>query len=111
MSTDAGGHCTYYVYGVGLIGSEDAGGNYAVYHYDYRGSTTLTDTDGTVTDRYTYGAYGEQENHTGSSQTPFLYNGRDGVMIDGNGMYYLRARHYSPALMRSINALSAIRVT
>lgn len=29
---------------------------------------------------------------TGSTDTPFLYNGRDGVMTDNNGLYYIRAR-------------------
>lgn len=105
MSTDANGNNTYYVYGIGLIGSQEESGNYSIYHYDYRGSTTaITDMSGTVTDRYTYGTYGNLESHTGSSTTPFLYNGRDGVMTDLNGLYYLRTRYYSPELMRFINA-------
>lgn len=36
--------------------------------------------------------------------TPFLYNGRDGVMSDENGLVYMRARYYSPVLKRFINA-------
>jgi RHS repeat-associated protein len=105
LHTDFSEISTYYVYGIGLIGSQDGSGNYSVYHYDYRGSTTaITDINGTVTDRYYYGAYGNLESHTGTSTTPFLYNGRDGVMSDSNGLYYLRARYYSPELMRFINA-------
>jgi RHS repeat-associated protein len=102
--TDSSGNSTYYVYGIGLIGSQDESGNFSTYHYDYRGSTTaITDINGTVTDRYSYGAYGNLESHTGTSNTPFLYNGRDGVMSDSNGLYYLRSRYYSPELMRFIN--------
>ncbi|WP_307199902.1 hypothetical protein [Paenibacillus harenae] len=56
----------YYIYGHGLIGREDAAGNYRAYLYDARGSTILlTDEMGRVTDRYTYGPYGEEEAHEG----------------------------------------------
>jgi RHS repeat-associated protein len=92
------------VYGLGLIGQQDSTG-YNVYHFDFRGSTVaLTNSLGTVTDRFTYGAYGELLTHTGSSDTPFLYNGRDGVLTDTNGLYYMRARFYSPELKRFLNA-------
>jgi RHS repeat-associated protein len=33
---------------------------------------------------------------TGTTSTPFMYNGRDGVMTDSNGLYYMRARYYIP---------------
>jgi len=104
VRTQSSGNHTFYVYGIGLIGHQDLNG-YCVYHYDFRGSTVvLTDTLGAVADRYTYGAYGELLTHTGTIDTPFLYNGRDGVMIESNGLYYMRARYYSPELKRFINA-------
>ncbi|MBH0331110.1 hypothetical protein ABH14_15080 [Brevibacillus brevis] len=94
----------YYVYGLGLIGCEDAQGDYLSYHADTRGSTTLlTDEQGRVTDRYTYGLYGELEEHEGRTKQPFCYNGRDGVMTDPNGLYYMRARYYHPGLKRFLN--------
>ena len=34
----------------------------------------------------------------------FLYNGRDGVVTDSNGLLYMRARYYSPDLKRFVNA-------
>ncbi|WP_405170646.1 RHS repeat-associated core domain-containing protein [Paenibacillus sp. FSL H8-0280] len=93
-----------YIYGLGLIGREDADGTYLSYHYDLRGSTTLlTDERNQVTDRYTYGLYGELEQHEGLTQQPFAYNGRDGVMTDANGLYYMRARYYDPKLKRFLN--------
>nr|WP_260866541.1 RHS repeat-associated core domain-containing protein [Paenibacillus xylanexedens] len=93
-----------YVYGLGLIGREDTDGTYLSYHYDLRGSTTLlTNEQNRVTDRYTYGLYGELEQHEGVTSQPFAYNGRDGVMTDANGLYYMRARYYDPKLKRFLN--------
>ena len=104
VRTDANGKSTYYVFGKGLI-SEESENGYRVYHYDLRGSTiALTNQSGKVTDHYTYGTYGEMISRTGHSDTPFLYDGHDGVMTDGNGLYYMRARYYSPLLMRFINS-------
>ncbi|MDN4066262.1 RHS repeat-associated core domain-containing protein [Paenibacillus vini] len=101
---EAGTPTAFYVYGLGLIGREAANGNYVSYHSDIRGSTTLlTDEQGSVTDRYTYGIYGELEEHEGSTHQPFQYNGRDGVMTDPNGLYYMRARYYDPQLKRFLN--------
>ena len=70
METDnAGAPQAWYVYGMGLIGREDAAGNYQTYHYDLRGSTiALTDAQGRVTDTYTYDTYGEQLEHEGASR-------------------------------------------
>lgn len=66
----------YYVYGLRLIGREDAQGEYLSYHADMRGFTTLlTDKYGKVTDRYTNGLYGELESHEGRTKQPFCYNG------------------------------------
>ncbi|MED1790091.1 RHS repeat-associated core domain-containing protein [Brevibacillus laterosporus] len=94
----------YYVYGQGLIGREDAQGNYLSYHMDMRGSTTmLSDCSGRVTDRYSYGVYGELEQHDGTTSQPFCYNGRDGVITDPNGLYYMRARYYHPGVKRFLN--------
>ncbi|KQN96159.1 RHS repeat-associated core domain-containing protein [Paenibacillus sp. Leaf72] len=79
-------------------------GRYQSYHYDLRGSTTLlTDENGRVTDRYTYGLYGEREHHEGTTRQPFCYNGRDGVMTDPNGLYYMRARYYHTGIKRFLN--------
>ncbi|MEC0210419.1 polymorphic toxin-type HINT domain-containing protein [Paenibacillus ehimensis] len=101
---DQGKAKAYYVYGLGLIGREEASGEYRTYHYDRRGSTiALTDAKGQVTDRYTYGPYGETLKHEGNTDNPFQYNGRDGVMTDPNGLYYMRARYYQPEIKRFVN--------
>ncbi|MCS7091722.1 MAG: RHS repeat-associated core domain-containing protein, partial [Limisphaera sp.] len=73
-------------------------------HYDYRGSTVaLTDGTGNVTDRFEYSAYGTLTYRTGSTDTPFLFNGRYGVQTDPNGLLYMRARYYNPYICRFIN--------
>ncbi|MBT2288840.1 hypothetical protein J7E73_06740 [Paenibacillus albidus] len=105
MEQDGQGQAkAWYVYGLGLLGREDAGGIYQTYHYDRRGSTVaLTNDSGLVTDSYTYGNYGEALDHQGASEQPFRYNGRDGVMTDENGLYYMRARYYNPDIKRFVN--------
>jgi RHS repeat-associated protein len=75
------------------------------YHYDYRGSTiALTDTNGNVTDRMEYSLYATLTYHVGTNDTPFLFNGRFGVMTDPNSLLYMRARYYNPYICRFINA-------
>ncbi|MCX7922713.1 MAG: PA14 domain-containing protein [Clostridia bacterium] len=103
IKTDSQGNQTFYVYGVGLIGQEEKG-VYKTYHFDYRGSTTaITDMEGVVIDRFQYGPFGELVEHTGTTVTPFQYNGSYGVMTDSNGLYYMRARYYNPEIKQFIN--------
>jgi RHS repeat-associated protein len=104
IRTDAQGNKTYYVYGIGLIGQEEANGTYKIYHFDSRGSTTaITDAQGSITDTFAYAPFGQLTQRTGTTDTPFLYNGEDGVMTDSNGLYYMRARYYNPEIMRFMN--------
>jgi RHS repeat-associated protein len=99
------GQNTYYVYGLGLLGQENPDGSYQAYHYDMRGSTVaITDQSGAITDQYQYGPYGELVSRQGTTDTPFLFNGRDGVMTDSNGLYYMRARYYNPEILRFVNS-------
>ena len=98
------GVITKYVYGIGLIG-EETSGSFKTYHFDYRGSTAaITDINGNVTDTFEYDTYGNLVSRTGTSAVIFLYNGRDGVVTDENGLIYMRARYYSPELRRFINS-------
>ena len=96
---DTNGTVTKYVYGRGLIG-EETGNAFKTYHFDCRGSTVaITDANGNITD-----TYGGLIGRTGTSNVIFLYNGRDGVVTDTNGLIYMRARYYSPDMRRFINA-------
>jgi RHS repeat-associated protein len=103
VRTQPDGDVTYYVYGHGLLHQEEAG-QVHTYHHDRRGDTVvITDGNGTVTDRADYSPYGQLLTRTGTTDTPFLFNGRWGVQTDANGIYYHRARYYSPDLRRFLN--------
>jgi len=96
------GQKTFYVYGLGLIG-EEKNSEYKSYHFDFRGSTVaLTDETGNVVERFQYSPYGLSLSGD-VSVTPFLFNVMYGVMTDNNGLYYMRARFYSPEIKRFIN--------
>ena len=101
------GVTNYYVYGGGLlyqVTETAAGTNTLTYHYDYRGSTIALSSDsGLVTDRIEYSAYGLTTYRAGTSDTPFLFNGRYGVQSDANGLMFMQARYYNPYLCRFIN--------
>ena len=102
VKTEASGTQTYYVYGLGLIGQEQEG-EYLSYHFDLRGSTVaLSDETGQVLERFQYSPYGMLLSGEAST-TPFLFNGKYGVMTDSNGLYYMRARFYSPSMRRFVN--------
>ncbi len=106
LVSTTGSSTTRFVYaGDRLLYQENPNGEISVFHFDYRGSTTaITDDSGTVTDRMTYGAYGEIAHRTGTTTTPFLYHGAWGIHSDPNGLYHMRARYYSPEIRRFLNA-------
>jgi RHS repeat-associated protein len=104
LKRTVGGTNTYYVYGLGLL-YEETNGVTKTYHFNQVGSTlALTDDTGAVTDRVGYSPFGKITERSGTTNTPFLFNGAFGVMTDANGLYYMRARYYNPRLMRFVNA-------
>lgn len=60
---------------------------------DLGSTVALTNDAGAVTTTYTYGPFGTTT-VDGSSTNPFQFTGREN---DGNGLYYYRARYYSPS--------------
>lgn len=56
-----------------------------------------------VTDRVEYSPYASISYRTGSTDTPFLFNGRYGVMTDANGLLNMRARYYGPYQCRFVS--------
>jgi RHS repeat-associated protein len=64
------------------------------------GSTpALADATGTIQTYYTYGPFGNTAISGASSANPFQFTGREN---DGTGLYFYRARYYSPASQRFI---------
>ena len=94
----------YYVYGLGLISRITPDESRHFYHYNNRGNTiALTDASGDVTDSYTYDEYGKLLESTGSTENPFKFVGRYGVMDEGNDLYFMRARFYDAEVGRFLN--------
>jgi RHS repeat-associated protein len=96
---------TYYVYGLGLLYEANEADATKTYHFDQVGSTIARTNDaGSVIGRSAYSAYGLITSKEGDMATPFLYNGQAGVQTDSNGLLNMRARYYSPYLMRFLNS-------
>ncbi len=103
---------TYYVYGpeglsyeVSYNATSTKELDVKYYHSDHLGSTiALSDTTGTVTDRYSYDVSGLSNHIKGNSSTPFLYVGAYGVQTDPNGLINMRARYYDPHTQRFLTA-------
>lgn len=71
------------------------------YHTDALGSTlALTNDAGQVTTAYSYDPFGKTTVSGTPSTNPFQYTGREN---DGTGLYYYRARYYSPTLQRFLS--------
>ena len=70
------------------------------YHTDPLGSVlALTDQTGAMQTTYSYDPFGNTT-IAGLSANPFQYTGREN---DGTGLYYYRARYYSPTLQRFVS--------
>lgn len=104
LSRMKAGVITYYVYGLGLL-YEETGGAIKAYHANQVGSTlAITDGGGNITDRIGYSPFGEITERAGTTDTPFLFNGRSGAQTDANGLHFMRARYYNAYITRFINA-------
>ena len=100
----AGNVVANYTAGLGLTSRVDAAGNTSYYDFDAQGSTAdLTGVGGGTVDSYSYLPFGEVTASNGSVSNPFQYVGQAGVMSDGNGLDFMRARFYSPAVGRFIS--------
>lgn len=93
---DGDGNLTaYYVHGLGLAYKVDASGDTYYYHYNYTGHTVaMTDRDEDVVNKYAYLPFGELAAKDETVDNPFRYVGKYGVMDEGNGLLFMRARYY-----------------
>ena len=65
------------------------------------GSTiALADSSGAIQTQYSYGPFGNVTVSGASSANPYQFTGREN---DGTGLYFYRARHYSPTLDRFVS--------
>lgn len=94
LEADATGTATAYTRGLALL-EQNRNGTSSYFHADALGSTKqLSDSSGTVTDRYAYTAFGKPQSATGATPNSYRYTGEQ--FDDSLGQYYLRARNYDP---------------
>ena len=74
------------------------------YHFDEMGNTiAVTDDSGAVIGSYAYTPYGRLTASTGAIDNSFTWQGQYGIMDEGNGLYYVRARYYNANIGRFIS--------
>ena len=94
-----------YDHGFGLIDRTDAGSVAAYYTFDAIGSTNeLTSATGSVLNTYSYDPFGISLAKSESVSNSFQYVGEYGVMHEGNGLEFMRARCYSATMGRFVSA-------
>lgn len=103
--TDTQGNIqAYNIYGLGLIARVLPDNTTHYYHYDSRGSTVaLSNASEVVTDSYAYDPFGKPVNTLGSTENPFCYLGRHGVLDEGGDLNYIRARYYDAEQQRFVS--------
>jgi RHS repeat-associated protein len=97
----------YYVYlpnGTLLYSIEAAGNARHFYLFDEIGNTVLlTDDTGALSDSYAVTPYGEVQDHFGTTDNPFTWQGQYGVIQEGTGLYFVRSRHYDAFTARFVS--------
>lgn len=82
--------------------SQTRGTTTSYFLQDGQGSTrALTNSTGGVTDTYSYTAFGEAFNSSGTTVNPYRYTGQQFDSL--TGLYDLRARYYNPTLGRFLS--------
>ena len=86
----------------GEVLSQHRANNDQYFNFDGLGSTRdLTGNTQTVSDSYTYSAFGETVSSSGSTTNPFQWNGAVGYYTnEETGEFYVRRRSYDPAIAR-----------
>ncbi len=103
LETDAAGATlASYSLGAGELLSQTRASTTSYYLHDGQGSVRqLANAAGSVTDSYTYSAFGQTLSHTGSSINPYQYTGQQ--FDSSTGLYDLRARYYDPSVGRFLS--------
>ncbi|WNF14428.1 ELWxxDGT repeat protein [Microcystis aeruginosa] len=93
-----------YVHGLGLVGRFDGSNAASFYDTDAIGSVIgLSGSSGAYLNRYSYLPFGEDLSKTETVANPFEYVGQWGVMDEGNGLDFMRARFYTSQEGRFMN--------
>lgn len=90
---------THYVHGLGPVIADDTESGVSYLHSDHAGNIILTtDTDGNPVTQTIYAPFGAPRG--GTAAPTFGFAGRFGVISEPQGLLMMRARAYSPGLMR-----------
>jgi len=93
----------HYTYGMGLISQIDGAGNAHYYEFSAIGNTIeLTNAAGAVVNSYVYDPFGGSLSKSESVANPFQFVGEYGVMDEGTGLEFMRARFYDADLGRFV---------
>ncbi len=95
---------TSYLGGLGLdeLFTVNNGSNESFLRDALNSTIALTNSSGSIVDQTTYDPYGNTTDSAPSSASAFEYTGRENDGTFG-GLYYMRARYYSPQLARFIS--------
>jgi RHS repeat-associated protein len=98
------GNVARYTHGLGLVSRVDGSNTPSFYDTDAIGSVVgLSGTSGSYLNSYSYLPFGEDLTKTETIANPFEYVGQFGVMDEGNGLDFMRARFYTPVEGRFMN--------
>jgi RHS repeat-associated protein len=101
---DAGSLVAHYVHGLGLTTRLDQTGAAAYYDFDALGSTAgLSDLSGNYVNSYHYLPFGETLSSVQALPNTFTFVGQFGVMEEGSGLAFMRARFLSPSSGRFLS--------
>jgi RHS repeat-associated protein len=90
---------------MGLVSRVDSGGAATYYGFDAIGNTSeLIDGGSNVVSSYAYLPFGGLLASSESFDDPFQYVGERGVMDDGDGLLFMRARYLDPSIGRFLQA-------
>jgi RHS repeat-associated protein len=92
----SGNLLAHYTYGLGLTSRVDNVGQAAYYDFEIIGSTAgLSGAAGNYVNSYRYLPFGERDGSVESLPNRFQFVGQLGVMSQGDGLDFMRARFYS----------------
>jgi RHS repeat-associated protein len=99
-----GGLIANYAHGLGLTSRVAQTGLAAYYDFDATGSTSqITGADGGLLNDYLYSPFGTKLINAEALPNAFEYVGEWGVMDDGDGLNYMRIRHYQAEVGRFVH--------
>ena len=92
-----------YDHGFGLLARSDAAGSPAYYTFDAIGNVQQSVTaEGMVANAYAYKPFGTETGKPETIPNPFQYVGEFGVVTEGDGLIFMRARFHQPKWGRFI---------